>query len=52
MAPNPELPTSIDNTCAQIPYAPALFERSEGGKRTTDQDAADMYSWLSFIALN
>jgi len=56
VAPNPVLPTSIDSTCAQIPYAPALFDRSEGGKKpvklTTDQDAADMYSWLSFIALN
>ncbi len=51
-APNPQLPTSIDSTCAAIPYAPALYKRSEGGKPATNQEAADMYSWLSFIALN
>jgi hypothetical protein len=46
-------PTSIDSTCAQIPYAPYQFKRQEGkGVVATNQEGADMYSWLTFVAVN
>ena len=48
---NVTAPTAIDSTCAQIPYAPALFKTFEGGY-SANQSTADMYSWLSFVALN
>ncbi|QMV18576.1 hypothetical protein GOB94_07665 [Granulicella sp. 5B5] len=48
---NVTAPTAIDSTCAQIPYAPALFKTVEGGY-SANQTTADMYSWLSFVALN
>lgn len=53
-AKNPAPPTVIDATCAQLPYTPAVQKAGgEGfGSKVTNQQAADMYSWLSFIAVN
>lgn len=45
-------PTALDASCAQLPYAPMLFQQAEGRKKLSNQDATDMYSWLSFVALN
>jgi hypothetical protein len=52
-AKNPAAPTVIDATCAQLPFTPAVQASGEGkGKPVTNQQAADMYSWLSFLAVN
>ena len=52
-AKNPTAPTSIDATCAQLPFTPATQAGGDGGKKQiTNQQAADMYSWLSFVAVN
>jgi hypothetical protein len=48
---NPSLPTSLDASCAQLPYAPAVFTSKEGGT-LANQQTADVYSWLTFVALN
>jgi len=39
------VPTVIDSTCAAIPYTP-------GGLNSNGQQKADVFSWLSFVALN
>jgi hypothetical protein len=39
------VPTVIDSTCAAIPYTP-------GTLNSNGQQKADVFSWLSFIALN
>lgn len=39
------VPTVIDSTCASIPYSP-------GALNSNGQQKADVFSWLSFVALN
>ncbi len=39
------VPTVIDSTCAAIPYTP-------GGLNSNGQQKADVFSWLSLVALN
>ena len=39
------VPTAIDSTCAAIPYTP-------GALNSNGQQKADVFSWLSFVALN
>jgi hypothetical protein len=39
------VPTVIDSTCAAIPYTP-------GTLNSNGQQKADVFSWLSFVALN
>lgn len=39
------VPTVIDSTCAAIPYTP-------GSLNSNGQQKADVFSWLSFVALN
>jgi len=39
------VPTMIDSTCASIPYTP-------GSLNSNGQQKADVFSWLSFVALN
>ena len=53
-AQNPAAPTAIDSTCSQLHFTPATQASGDGPfkKQVTNQQAADMYSWLSFVAVN
>lgn len=42
------VPTTIDSTCAALPYTPG----SPASLNSNGQQKADMFSWLSFVALN